>query len=211
MSTDKPIRVLIVDDHLMVRYGLKTLLGIFQDLAYVGEAANGEEAVRLCDALHPDVVLMDLMLPGMSGEETISVLRRKDPHIQVLALTSFVEVERAHAAVRAGAIGYLLKNISGSDLAQAIHAAHAGRTTIAPEMAQALLAAAGAAPHLELTERERAVLALMVEGLTNAEIATRLVTSVPTARFHVSNILAKLDVNNRTEAVHRARQYKLIP
>ena len=213
MSANRPpaIRVLLVDDHEMVRSGLEVFLEVSDDLALVGEAADGEEAVRLCDALHPDVVLMDLVMPRMDGIEATRAIRQAHPHTQVIALTSFKDEELVHAALQAGAIGYLLKNASIEELSAAIRAAHAGRSTLAPEAVQALVDAATAppAPGHDLSRREREVLALMVEGLNNREIAERLSISRSTVKSHVSNVLAKLGVDSRTEAVARAVQHNL--
>ena len=207
MSQKTPTRVLVVDDHAVVRGGLRLFLLAFDDLELVGEANSGERALAQCAEVQPDVVLMDLMMPGMGGVEAIRLIRQRHPSVQVIALTSFPEDELVQAALRAGAIGYLLKTISAGDLAQAIRAAAAGQPTLAPEATQALLRQAGPPPvgH-DLTERERQVLALLVQGLSNAEIAAQLVISESTAKFHVSNILAKLQAGSRAEAVAIALQ-----
>jgi NarL family two-component system response regulator LiaR len=204
---------MLVDDHAVVRSGLGAFLSAFDDLELVAEVGGGEEAVRLCQETKPDVVLMDLVMPGMDGAAATKAIRAKCPHIQVIALTSFKEEELVEGALRAGAIGYLLKNVSADELADAIRAAHAGRPTLAPEAAQALIKSARKpqAPGYDLTEREMEVLALMVEGLNNPEIAERLVVSRSTAKFHVSNVLSKLGVTSRTEAVSLALKQKLIP
>jgi NarL family two-component system response regulator LiaR len=195
-----------------VRSGLGAFLLAFDDLTLVGEASSGEEAVRLCKQLRPDVVLMDLVMPGMDGAQATSVIRENCPEIQVIALTSFKEEELVQRAMRAGAIGYLLKNVTADELAQAIRSAKAGRPTLAPEAAQALIRATTRPPEpgSDLTAREREVLALMVEGLTNPEIADRLVVSRSTIKFHVSSILSKLGASSRTEAVALALQHDLI-
>jgi NarL family two-component system response regulator LiaR len=207
-----PIRVLLVDDHAVVRSGLGAFLMAFDDLDMVGEASGGEEAVRLCDQLEPHVVLMDLVMPGMDGAAATRAIRERHPEIRVIALTSFKEKELVEAALQAGAIGYLLKNVSADELARAIREAYAGRPTLAPEAAQALIEAARRppTPGSDLTEREREVLALMVEGLTNPEIAERLIVSRSTVKFHVSNILSKLGAASRTEAVSLALKHRLL-
>ncbi|MGD8473840.1 MAG: response regulator transcription factor [Anaerolineae bacterium] len=203
MSKAGPIRVLLVDDHAVVRSGLSAFLLAFDDLELVGEAGSGEEAVRLCDRIRPDVVLMDLVMPGMDGAQATRAIRDKCPSIQVVALTSFKEQDLVEAALEAGAIGYLLKNVSADELAKAIREAHVGRPTLAPEAAQALIQARREPRALgfDLTEREREVLALLVEGLNNPDIADRLVVSRSTVKFHVSSILSKLGAASRTEAV----------
>ncbi len=212
MEEGEPIRVLLVDDHAVVRSGLAAFLLAFDDLQLVGEASGGEEAVRLCERLQPDVVLMDLVMPGMDGAAATQLIRQRVPHAQVIALTSFKEDELVQSVMRAGAIGYLLKNVTAAELADAIRRAHAGRPTLSPEAAQALIhvATQGQPLGFDLTERERDVLALMVEGLSNNEIAQRLVVSPSTAKFHVSNVLSKLGAKSRTEAVALALRENLV-
>ncbi len=212
MSESKVIRVLLVDDHAVVRSGLAAFLLAYEDLELVGQAGNGAQAVRLCGELNPDVVLMDLMMPEMDGATATRKIRESYPHIQVIALTSFPEEDLVQKALQAGAIGYLLKNISADELAEAIRKAHAGKPTLAPEATQVLMHAASRppAPGYDLTPREREVLALMVEGMNNTEIAERLVVSQSTVKFHVSSILSKLGVSSRTEAVALALNSKLV-
>ncbi len=212
MSDQGAIRVMIVDDHTMVRRGLAAMLKVKTDLKLVGEAGNGQEALQRCRAIRPDVILMDLVMPRMDGPTAIRAVRREWPGVQVIALTSFQEKDLVQQALQAGAISYLLKNVSIDDLAQAIRAACAGQSTLAPEATQALIQAAnqGPRPGHDLTPREREVLELMTEGLTNPEIAQRLMVSLSTARAHVSSILSKLAVSNRAEAVARAFRLKLV-
>ena len=212
MSPSARIRVLVVDDHAMVRRGLATFLNAFDDLELAGEAASGQAALELCVQLQPDVVLMDMVMPDMDGAAVTRLVRGQSPSIQVIALTSFMDEILVQSALQAGAIGYLLKDVSADELAQAIRDAHAGRATLAPEAAQALVHAASQAPPpgLDLTERERAVLALMVEGLNNTQIAAKLSVSPSTIKSHVSNILSKLGVASRTEAVTLALRNRLI-
>jgi NarL family two-component system response regulator LiaR len=212
MVESTQIRVMLVDDHAVVRSGLGAFLMAFDDLELVAEAGGGEEVVRLCQEAQPDVVLMDLVMPGMDGAAATEAIRAKCPDIQVIALTSFKEEELVEGALQAGAIGYLLKNVSADELADAIRAAHAGRPTLAPEAAQALIQSTRKpqVPSYDLTERELEVLALMVEGLSNPEIAERLVVSHSTAKFHVSNVLSKLGVASRTEAVSLALKRNLV-
>jgi NarL family two-component system response regulator LiaR len=207
-----PIRVLVVDDHAVVRSGLAAFLLAFDDLTVVGEAGSGEEALRGFAEVEPDVVLMDLVMPGMDGAAATLAMRESCPTAQVIALTSYKDEELVKKALEAGAIGYLLKNVSAEELAEAIRSAHAGRPTLAPEAAQALIESTRKrpAPRYELTERELEVLALMVEGLSNPEIAKGLLISRSTVKFHVSNILAKLDVASRVEAVALALQHNLV-
>ena len=203
ISSFQPIRVMLVDDHAMVRRGLATFLMVFDDFKLVGEAENGEIAVQRCAEVSPDVILMDMLMPEMDGATATRAIRGQFPQVQVIALTSFKEGKLIKSALEAGAIGYLLKDVSADDLAWAIRAAHAGRATLSPEAAQVLVETANQppAPGLDLTERERVVLALMVEGLNNTQIAERLVVSPSTVKSHVSNILSKLGVASRTEAV----------
>ena len=214
MSTrpSKPIRVMLFDDHTMVRRGLAAFLKVFDDLQLAGEAESGAAAIQLCGEILPDVVLMDMVMPDMDGATATHAIRQQFPQVQVLALTSFKEGDLVKNALEAGAIGYLLKDVSADALVQAIRAAHAGRTTLSPEAAQALVETANRlpAPGLDLTEREREVLALMVEGLNNTQIAGRLMVSSSTIKSHVSNILSKLGVASRTEAVTLALRKHIV-
>jgi two-component system, NarL family, response regulator LiaR len=205
------IRVMLVDDHAVVRSGLGAFLSVMPDLKLVGEAENGEQAVARCGQFKPDVILMDLMLPGTDGVAATRRIREKYPTVQVIALTSFQEDGLVQSALHAGAIGYLMKNVSAQELATAIRSAFAGRMTLSSEAAEALAHGKSQARESEdLTEREVQVLKWMVEGLNNAEIAERLVVSLSTVKYHISNILMKLGVDNRVAAVAMAIQKKLV-
>jgi NarL family two-component system response regulator LiaR len=211
-SPSDSIRVMLVDDHAMVRRGLATFLMVFKDLLLVGEANSGEAAIELCAKVSPDVVLMDLILPVMDGVAATRAIRGQYPNVQVIVLTSFKEGNLIQNALEAGAIGYLLKDVTAEELARAIRAAHAGRATLSPEAAQSLVETTNLppAPGLDLTEREREVLLWMIEGLNNTQIAARLTVSPSTVKSHVSNILSKLGVASRTEAVTLALRNKIV-
>jgi NarL family two-component system response regulator LiaR len=211
--TTSSIRVMVVDEHGRVRKGIIAYLKNNLDLQIIGEAQNGREAVELCERLQPEIILMDLQMPEMDGITATRIIRKQYPHIQVIALTSFQDRAKVQDALSAGAISYLLKNVSGEDLAAAIRDAYAGRATLAQEAVQALIQpapAASPATGSELTAREREVLTLLIKGLNNNEIAAQLNVSLATAKAHVSNILSKLGVSNRAEAVAIALQQKLV-
>jgi NarL family two-component system response regulator LiaR len=212
MTEQNPIRVMIADDHPVVRNGIRFSLLALDDIELVGEASSGQEALRVCREVQPDVVLMDLKMPGMDGLASTRAVRERHPQVQVVALTSFHEMDLVQEALQAGAIGYLLKDVALDELARAIRSAHAGQSTLAPAAAQALVEAAALPSELghELTGREREVLALMVEGLGNVEIAERLSISLSTVRFHVSNIFSKLGAANRAEAAALAVKHHLV-
>ena len=217
---EEPIRVMIVDDHVMVRRGLATILKVFDDtsegagrpLQLAGEAENGAVAIQLCGEILPDVVLMDMVMPEMDGATATRAICEKYPQVQVIALTSFKEGDLVKNALEAGAIGYLLKDVSADELVRAIRAAYVGRATLSPEAAQALVETSNLppVPGLDLTDREREVLALMVEGLNNTQIAGRLTVSPSTIKSHVSSVLSKLGVASRTEAVALALRNHIV-
>lgn len=210
-TSSNPIRVVIVDDHLMVRRGLATFLKVSKDLELVGEADSGESAISLCVKLQPDVVLMDMVMKSLDGAAATRLIRKQCPSTQVIALTSFKDEILVKSALQAGAISYLLKDVSVHELGEAIRAAHAGRPMISAEATQVLIDAASqdVAPIPDLTGREREVLLLMVEGLNNTQIAGRLTVSPSTIKSHVSSILAKFGVTSRTEAVALALRQKM--
>lgn len=211
-ANEATIRVIVVDDHDMVRRGLAVFLRTFDDLELVGEASDGEEALRAVEELRPDVVLMDLRMPGVDGVEATRRIRQQYPETQIIALTSFKDERLVHDALQAGAIAYLLKNASVDDLASAIRAANAGKPTLSPEATQVLIEQTRrpTPSQFNLSERELDVLEQMVEGLTNRQIAEALSISRSTVKFHVSSILAKLNVSSRTEAVALAMQHNLV-
>lgn len=212
ISPSQPIRVMLVDDHTMVRRGLAAFLKVFDDLQLAGEAESGAAAIQLCAKVLPDIVLMDMVMPDMDGAAATRAIRQQFPQVQVIALTSFKEGDLVKNALEAGAIGYLLKDVSADELAGAIRAAHAGRATLSPEAAQALVEITNqpATHGLDLTERELEVLTLLVEGLNNTQIAGRLTVSPSTIKSHVSNILSKMGVASRTEAVTLALRNHII-
>jgi two-component system, NarL family, response regulator LiaR len=204
------IEVLVVDDHAVVREGLRTFLELQEGIAVVGEAADGEEAVRQAEALRPDVIVMDLVMPRLDGVGAMRELRRRLPSARVIVLTSFVEDERLLPAIQAGAAGYLLKNVAPAELARAVRAAHAGEALIDPVVAARLVDAIAQPPGEpapeRLTAREQEVLALIARGFSNKRIARELGIAEKTVKTHVGHVLAKLGVADRTQAaVHAVR------
>jgi len=212
MNTPHTIRVMLVDDHNVVRSGLATFLRAYEDLELVGEATNGQEAVRLCRQVNPDVILMDLMMPEMDGIAATRAILAEYPDIKIIAMTSFEDEQLVHGVLAAGAISYLLKNVASEELSKAIRDAASGRSTLAPEAARVLVQSTRPTtqPSSGLTEREREVLNLVVQGHSNQQIADALVVSLATVKAHISSILSKLGVSSRTEAIAYAIKHKLV-
>ncbi len=212
MNTSQTIRVMLVDDHNVVRSGLATFLRAYEDLELVGEAKNGLEAVHLCRAKKPDVILMDLMMPEMDGIAATRAILADCPEIKIIAMTSFEEEELVQGVLAAGAISYLLKNVTSDELAKAIRDAVSGRSTLSPEAARVLVQATRPTkqPLVDLTEREREVLSLVVQGQSNQQIADAMVISVATVKAHISSILSKLQVSSRAEAIAYAIKHKIV-
>ena len=211
---DGPIRVLLVDDHAVVRRGLRGFLELLKDFDVVGEAENGREGVAAADRLVPDVILMDLLMPEMGGLEAIGVIKQAHPEIEIVAVTSFIEEEKVTAALEAGASGYLLKDAEAEEVAQAIRAAYNGEVHLDPAvsrlLAQRLRQRKDAEPVEPLTAREKEVLTQLAKGAANKEIAYELGITERTARTHVSNILGKLGLASRTQAALYAVEHKLV-
>lgn len=211
MAAQNGIRVVIVDDHAMLRKGLAVFLMSYDDLKLVGEAANGKEGLALCADQQPDIILMDLMMPIMDGITATRLIRQDFPDTQVIVLTSFGEEKLIKDVLEAGAISYLFKKISADDLAKAIRAAHKGISTYAPEVTDILVKSLQKPQSVfeTLTPREREVLSLMVKGMGNYEIADALTISLSTSKSHVSSVLAKLGVASRTEAIVKVLEHNL--
>lgn len=212
MTDSNPIRVMIVDDHDVVRQGIAVLIEAFDDLVLIGEASNGADGIRLCVDCQPDILLTDLVMPGVDGVAVIQAVHEYCPNTQIVALTNFKEEQLVYAALQAGATSYLLKNVTVDELANALRSAHHGRSTLAPEAAQVLVKVTSRPPTVgyDLTDREREVLTLIIQGMNNREIAASLTISRSTVKNHVSNIFSKLDVSNRAEAVATAVQNHLV-
>jgi DNA-binding NarL/FixJ family response regulator len=207
------IRILIADDHPRFREGMQVMLRREVDLEVVGEASTGDEAIGLAAALQPDVILMDLHMPGVNGVEATRRIMETSPHIRVLVITMYEDDDTVFAALRAGARGYLLKGADKAEVLRAIRAVASGEAIFGPAIAHRLMhyfaTQRGAPPPTafpELTEREREILALIAQGWSNTQIAERLVVSLKTVRNHVSNIFSKLEVADRSEAILRARK-----
>ncbi len=212
MTPANSIRVLLVDDHEMVRKGLGVFLTAFDDLELVGEAMDGVEALNMCRKLNPDVILMDLLMPEMGGIEATRTILKQYPQMRIVAMTSYEEEHLVQDALESGAIGFMLKNSSIDDLANAIRNAYSGKPTLSPEATQVLISSATRPPDedFNLTRRELEVLAKLTDGLSNPEIAEKLYISRSTVKTHVSNILDKLHVASRVEAVRLAIEKKLV-
>jgi two-component system, NarL family, response regulator LiaR len=212
MNTLQTIQVMLVDDHNVVRSGLATFLKAYDDLELVGEARNGLEALNLCRKKRPDVILMDLMMPEMDGIAATSAILQDYPEVKIIAMTSFEEEQLVHGVLAAGAISYLLKNVTSEELVKAIRDAVSGRSTLSPEAARALVHATRLpkVPTFDLTEREMEVLNLVVQGQSNQAIAEVLVISITTVKAHISNILSKLQVSSRAEASAFAIKHKIV-
>ena len=210
-----PIRILIVDDHTLVRSAMHLMLELKPGLEIVGEAQDGIEAIEQTRALQPDVILMDLEMPRMGGLEAIAQIHAEFPGARILVLTSFVDDQKITAAIKAGALNYLLKNSSPADLVRTIHEVYSGASNLSPEIARGLVAGLQqpASPHppvAELTPRETEILRLAAGGLSNTSIAARLFISEGTVRFHMSNIFSKLRVSNRSQAIVSALRQGLV-
>ncbi len=212
MDASQTIRVMLVDDHNVVRSGLATFLRAYEDLELVGEAKNGLEAVHLCHQKKPEVILMDLMMPEMDGIAATQAILADYPDVKIIAMTSFEDEQLVHGVLAAGAISYLLKNVTSEELAKAIRDAASGRTTLSPEAARALVQATRPTkqPTFDLTEREMEVLNLVVQGKSNQQIADGMVISLATVKAHISNILSKLQVSSRAEAIAYAIKNKIV-
>ena len=212
MNTSQTIKIMLVDDHNVVRSGLATFLKAYDDLELVGEATNGSEAVNLCRQTKPDVILMDLMMPEMDGIEATREILKDCPDIKIVAITSFEEETLVQGVLAAGAISYLLKNVTADELVTAIRAASAGKSTLSPEAAKALIHATRpeAHPWSDLTEREMEVLNQVVQGKSNQQIAESMFLSLATVKAHVGNILSKLQVSSRAEAIAYAIKNKIV-
>ncbi|MCL4417831.1 MAG: response regulator transcription factor [Actinobacteria bacterium] len=206
------IKVLIVDDHPLVRHGINTLLGVYDDIEVTGEAENGKVALEMCEKCKPDIVLMDLIMPEVNGIEATKKILKNWPSIKVVTLTSFIDKKLIEDSLKAGAIGYVLKNISGDSLVATIRDADKGKSTLSSEASDFLISNLKnpSVIDYQLTSQEKNIMACLVEGLSNKKITQKLVLSLSTVKFHVSNILSKLGASNRAEAVSIAIKNKLV-
>ena len=212
MTEKIKIKVMVVDDHPLVRHGMKTVFEAYDDIDLVAEAENGKEALEKCEKYKPDIVIMDMVMPILDGAEATSLLVKRFPDIKVIALTSFNDKDLIKKSLKAGAVNFLLKNISGAKLVKTIKDVYIGKFVLSPHATKILLTELRekADENIKLTKREKEILALIVEGLSNKEIAKRLFLSNSTIQFHVSNVLSKLGVSKRTEAAYLALKQKLV-
>jgi two-component system, NarL family, response regulator LiaR len=212
MTRSQRVRILVVDDHRLIQTGMRYVLSSFPDLELVGEAGSGEEALALCDRCRPDVVLMDVHLPGIGGIEAASAMVERFPEVSVVMLTGSTDVRMVRAALRVGARGYVLKTTTNFDLVQSIRAASSGRSVLSPEVMDSLVGTfhpeTVTAAHL--TPREREILHCVVKGLNNVQIGAALHLSRSTVKYHLSNIFSKIGAATRTEAVAWAYEHELI-
>jgi two-component system, NarL family, response regulator LiaR len=206
------IKVLIADDHPMVRHGINILIGVYDDMEVIGQAENGREAIEMCGKYMPDIVLMDLMMPEVNGIEATRKILENWPNIKIVTLTSFIDKKLIEDSLKAGAIGYVLKNISGDNLVTTIRDAYKGKSTLSSEASDFLISnlKTPTAIEYQLTTQEKIIMGCLVEGLSNKKITQKLVLSLSTVKFHVSNILNKLGASSRAEAVSIALKNKLI-
>jgi two-component system, NarL family, response regulator LiaR len=212
MGEKNKIKVMIVDDHPLVRHGIKTVFEAYDDILLVAEAENGREAIKMCDKYMPDVVLMDMIMPVLDGVEATEQIIKNWPDVKIIALTSFNDEDLIRKSLKAGAVSYILKNISGARLVKTIKDVYKGKLALSSQATKILLSELREPPDktIKLTEREKEILALIVEGLSNKQIAERLFLSNSTVQFHVSNVLSKLGASKRTEAAYLALKQKLV-
>jgi two-component system, NarL family, response regulator LiaR len=205
------IKVLIVDDHPLVRKGINILLGVYDDIEVVGEAENGREAIEICEKYNPDIVLMDLIMPEINGIEATRKILENWPSIKVIILTSYIDKKLIEDSLKAGAMGYILKNISGNKMVETIRDANKGKSTLSSEASDFLISNLKnpAVPNYQLTGQEKNILSDLVQGMSNKKIAQKQVLSLSTVKFHVSNIISKLGVSNRSEAISIALKNRL--
>jgi len=206
------IKVLVVDDHPLVRQGINVLLDTYDDIAVVGEAENGRKSVEMCKNYKPDIVLMDLIMPEVNGVEATRRILKDNPSVKVVILTSYIDKKLIEDSLKAGATGYVLKNISGDNLVETIRNAYKGKSTLSSEASDFLISNLKNPPSAEydLTSQEKKIIACLIDGLSNKKIAQKLVLSLSTVKFHVGNILSKLGASSRTEAVSIAIKNKTL-
>jgi two-component system, NarL family, response regulator LiaR len=211
MEGEPVINLLVVEDHPMTRAGLEVFLSVYPDIRLLKQVSSGEEALEFCEQIQPDVILLDMKLPGMDGVAATAAIKKRYPRVQVIAITSFHDKDLVESVVQAGAISYLLKTTTDQELVYAIRSAYTGRSTLSQEATDALVQSIRKQSGWgDLTERERQVVALLAEGLTNAQIAEKLTVSLATAKFHVGGVLSKLGATHRSEAVTLYWQHQLV-